>query len=84
MNTRLYEEYLYCVEVPICIDRIEKRLRTGYYRSIESLTLDVDLLVRNSETFNGLEHEVTKNAIRIRTELLRIIQSGGTIAYIPS
>ena len=81
VDTRQYKTYNSFVEVSICLERIEKRLRNGYYRSIESLKFDGDLIVRNSEIFNGTDHDVTLTAAILRDELFKIIESGGNSVY---
>jgi hypothetical protein len=46
-----------------------------------SLLFDIHLLEQNSEVFNGSDHFVTKQAMELRDELLKIVESGGNIIY---
>lgn len=55
------------------VEKIEKRLKNRYYRNKDSLLRDVNMIVTNSEVYNGEDHEVTRDAVELRRELLKII-----------
>ena len=60
------------VPVPMCLDRISKRLTSGYYRQEEALLFDIDLLHENARTFHG-EGAITAAAIKLATKLRKAV-----------
>lgn len=54
-----FSNYLEYVQVEMNIIRIKKRLQNDFYRSMESLFFDIDLISKNSLSFNGEDPQVT-------------------------
>jgi hypothetical protein len=73
VDTKTYADYNKFVEVCVSVEKIEKRLKNRYYRNKDSLLRDVNMIVTNSEVYNGEDHEVTRDAVELRRELLKII-----------
>ena len=54
--------YRALVDNPVCLKQISDQLNAGQYASAAALWADVELIVRNSETFNGPDNEITEGA----------------------
>ncbi|KAI9258598.1 hypothetical protein EDC94DRAFT_585880 [Helicostylum pulchrum] len=60
-----YPPYLSLIAYPICLDMIQERLRNNFYRSIEGLIDDVELVKKNAMRYNADTSAAHKNAIRL-------------------
>ena len=57
-----FPDYRNVVETPICLRQISEQLNAGKYATTSALWADVELIVRNSEAYNGPDHQLTEGA----------------------
>jgi len=68
------KEYLNEIACPIWYDLIIERMFNDYYRRVEALIYDVELLMQNAKAFNGeLDPDTTELAINGGKQILKII-----------
>ena len=58
-----YHDY---VKEPMDLKTLEDNLRADKYKTVESCITDFNLIVKNSQTFNGNEHPVTQSALAMK------------------
>lgn len=70
-----YPPYLSLIAYPICLDMIQERLNNNFYRSVEGIIDDVELVKKNAMRYNADTSPAHKNAIRLanffKTRLLK-------------
>src|SRR5690242_19801622 len=59
-----YPDYFTIIKNPIDLYEMKNRTKRSEYKSKDQFLDDVKLLVKNSETYNGDTHEVTKQAYK--------------------
>lgn len=74
VDTVEFASYLSQVKVPMCIQLIEARLASGYYRSLtvsskQAVKSDIDLIRQNSMLFNGVNSSTTQEAAFVAKRL---------------
>ncbi|EPB92116.1 hypothetical protein HMPREF1544_00941 [Mucor circinelloides 1006PhL] len=57
--------YLSTIAYPICLDTVSERLDNGFYRSVDGLIDDVELIKKNAMKYNAESSPAHKNAIRL-------------------
>ncbi|KAM8931014.1 protein polybromo-1 isoform 1-T1 [Pelodytes ibericus] len=57
-----YPDYYAIIKDPIDLKTIAQRIQTGYYKSINAMAKDVDLLAKNAKTYNEPGSQVFKDA----------------------
>ncbi|KAK4508847.1 uncharacterized protein ATC70_013470 [Mucor velutinosus] len=60
-----YPPYLSVVAYPICLDTVVERLDNGFYRTVDGLIDDVELIKKNAMKYNAESSPAHKNAIRL-------------------
>ncbi|KAL9538641.1 hypothetical protein MBANPS3_010777 [Mucor bainieri] len=60
-----YPPYLSVIAYPICLDTVKERLDNGYYRTVDGLIDDVELIKKNAMKYNAESSPAHKNAIRL-------------------
>ncbi|CAO3598689.1 unnamed protein product [Absidia cylindrospora] len=60
-----YSNYLSKIAYPICLDMVKMRLNNGYYRQLEAIIDDVDLIRKNAQNYNHQTSLAFKNAGRM-------------------
>jgi len=76
VNKTHYPDYKRAVHHEMNIRRILNRLKKKYYRSIESLFFDIDLIASNAALFNGPVATISHNAKLISKYLKEAISVG--------
>jgi transcription initiation factor TFIID subunit 1 len=61
-----YQDYYNIVKNPIDLSAMKNKTKRTEYTTVQQLTDDIELLVNNSILYNGEQHDVTMQAIRIR------------------
>jgi hypothetical protein len=61
-----YQDYYNIVKNPIDLSQMKNKTKRSEYTRVQQLVDDIDLMVNNSLIYNGEQHEVTAQAIRIR------------------
>ncbi|XP_053326173.1 protein polybromo-1 [Spea bombifrons] len=61
-----YPDYYAIIKDPIDLKTISHRIQTGYYKSINAMAKDVDLLAKNAKTYNEPGSQVFKDANTIK------------------
>ena len=51
------------VKQPMDLSTIEKKVKTDQYRTMDQVNADMHLIVYNTTTFNGEDHQVTKEGV---------------------
>lgn len=69
-----YKDYYELIKNPIDLSSIKNKTKRNEYKFTQQFLDDMDLLVNNSRTYNGEEHEVTLQAQRIRDFALKKIE----------
>ena len=59
VKKELYPNYYADIKNPIDLSTIKAKARREDYKTVQDFLKDIELLVNNSVTFNGSEHEVT-------------------------
>lgn len=52
------------------LERIARRLESGFYRRLDAVRFDAELLARNAATYNGADHPVAADARLVANALL--------------
>ncbi|KAI9302959.1 hypothetical protein BJ944DRAFT_279394 [Cunninghamella echinulata] len=60
-----YRSYLSKIAYPICLNTVRERLNNGFYRRIEALIDDVELIRKNAQKFNHETSPASKNSVRM-------------------
>lgn len=60
-----YPPYLSLIAYPICLDTVNERLDNRFYRTIDALIDDVELIKKNAMKYNAESSAAHKNAIRL-------------------
>lgn len=60
-----YPDYYTIIEKPIDLYEIKNKTKRSEYKNREQFVGDFNLLLKNSEIYNGDTHEVTKQALKI-------------------
>ena len=55
------------IKTPMDLKTLEDNLRADKYPTVDACVADFNLIVQNSQTFNGPEHPVTKAAVALKT-----------------
>uniref|UniRef100_A0A673GW71 Protein polybromo-1 n=1 Tax=Sinocyclocheilus rhinocerous TaxID=307959 RepID=A0A673GW71_9TELE len=61
-----YPDYYAVIKEPIDLKTIAQRIQMGFYKSVNHMTKDIDLLVRNAKTYNEPGSQVFKDANTIK------------------
>eukprot|EP00397_Hematodinium_sp_SG-2012_P014118 GEMP01014348.1.p1 GENE.GEMP01014348.1~~GEMP01014348.1.p1 ORF type:complete len:964 (+),score=172.76 GEMP01014348.1:44-2935(+) len=64
---KFLELYKCKVPCPMDLNTVQKKLRLRKYHSEKEFVVDVELVWKNAETFNGPAHHITHRAIRCRS-----------------
>ncbi|KTF85068.1 hypothetical protein cypCar_00024312, partial [Cyprinus carpio] len=55
-----YPDYYAIIKEPIDLKAIAQRIQMGFYKSVNHMTKDIDLLVKNAKTYNEPGSQVFK------------------------
>ncbi|KAI5607049.1 protein polybromo-1 isoform X3 [Silurus asotus] len=61
-----YPDYYAVIKEPIDLKAIAQRIQIGYYKSVNHMSKDIDLLVKNAKTYNEPGSQVFKDANTIK------------------
>ncbi|XP_017567577.1 protein polybromo-1 isoform X3 [Pygocentrus nattereri] len=61
-----YPDYYDIIKEPIDLKAIAQRIQIGYYKSVNHMAKDIDLLVKNAKTYNEPGSQVFKDANTIK------------------
>ncbi|XP_053529985.1 protein polybromo-1 isoform X5 [Ictalurus punctatus] len=61
-----YPDYYAIIKEPIDLKAIAQRIQIGYYKSVNHMSKDIDLLVKNAKTYNEPGSQVFKDANTIK------------------
>ncbi|XP_052425229.1 protein polybromo-1 isoform X1 [Carassius gibelio] len=61
-----YPDYYAIIKEPIDLKTIAQRIQVGYYKSVNHMAKDIDLLVKNAKTYNEPGSQVFKDANTIK------------------
>jgi bromodomain-containing factor 1 len=67
--------YFKVIKKPMDLGTMADKSHDGEYKSVKDLEKDMRLIVHNSEMFNGLDHDVTKQARQLE-EVLKSLLAG--------
>eukprot|EP00981_Chlorochromonas_danica_P005087 scaffold1034_cov175-Ochromonas_danica.AAC.13 len=87
VDSSVFPDYYFCIPVPVYIDLIRRRLRNKYYRQVESLDYDINLLFFNCQFFNSQDSAIVETAAELRDKLHDIVyraNSSSLKAFPPS
>ncbi|KAJ1912278.1 hypothetical protein IWQ60_009733 [Tieghemiomyces parasiticus] len=60
-----YPSYLSAVAYPMCLDSVSQRLVNKYYRRIEAVTFDINLIQTNANLFNEPQSAIARAASKL-------------------
>ncbi|XP_061076620.1 protein polybromo-1 isoform X1 [Conger conger] len=66
-----YPDYYAIIKEPIDLKTIAQRIQMGYYKSVNAMAKDIDLLVKNAKTYNEPGSQVFKDANTIKKIFLQ-------------
>ncbi|KAM5148764.1 protein polybromo-1 isoform 3-T3 [Mantella aurantiaca] len=61
-----YPDYYAIIKEPIDLKMILQRIQSGYYKSVNAMAKDIDLLAKNAKTYNEPGSQVFKDANNIK------------------
>uniref|UniRef100_A0A672MW47 Polybromo 1 n=1 Tax=Sinocyclocheilus grahami TaxID=75366 RepID=A0A672MW47_SINGR len=61
-----YPDYYAIIKEPIDLKTVAQRIQMGYYKSVNHMAKDIDLLVKNAKTYNEPGSQVFKDANTIK------------------
>ncbi|XP_077308332.1 protein polybromo-1 isoform X2 [Lithobates pipiens] len=61
-----YPDYYAIIKEPIDLRMISQRIQSGYYKSVNAMAKDMDLLAKNAKTYNEPGSQVFKDANNIK------------------
>jgi len=61
-----YKDYYELIKKPIDLGSIKNKTKRNEYKFLQQFLDDLELLVYNSRAYNGEEHEVTLQAVKIK------------------
>uniref|UniRef100_A0A3Q3A0H8 Protein polybromo-1 n=1 Tax=Kryptolebias marmoratus TaxID=37003 RepID=A0A3Q3A0H8_KRYMA len=61
-----YPDYYAIIKEPIDLRTIAQRIQTGYYKTVNAMAKDVDLMAKNAKTYNEPGSQVFKDANTIK------------------
>ncbi|KAG7267016.1 hypothetical protein CRUP_028263 [Coryphaenoides rupestris] len=61
-----YPDYYAVIKEPIDLRAIAQRIQIGYYKSVNAMAKDIDLLAKNAKTYNEPGSQVFKDATAIK------------------
>ncbi|XP_073448547.1 protein polybromo-1 isoform X15 [Aquarana catesbeiana] len=61
-----YPDYYAIIKEPIDLKMISQRIQSGYYKSVNAMAKDMDLLAKNAKTYNEPGSQVFKDANNIK------------------
>ena len=59
--------YFDIIKTPMDLGTIDSKLKAGKYNNVSSFIHDFELIMNNSRTFNGAEHNVTQTAVKMES-----------------
>ena len=66
VNTKKYKHYLEYVILPMDLSKIERRIANRYYRSIDSLRSDSELIALNAGLFNEKNSFICESSEKLK------------------
>lgn len=69
-----YKDYYDMIKNPIDLGSMKNKTKRCEYKNLNQFLNDVELMVSNSKLYNGEEHDVTLQAIRIQEYALKKIE----------
>ena len=75
VDTKLYKNYLDFVELGMDIQTIQKRIGNLYYRSMESLENDIELIEKNACKFNDVTSEICQSCMKVKEVLIFLVRN---------
>ena len=69
-----YKDYYELIKKPIDLGSIKNKTKRNEYKFLQQFLDDLELLVNNSRAYNGEEHEVTLQAVKIKDFTLKKIE----------
>ncbi|XP_018417975.1 PREDICTED: protein polybromo-1 [Nanorana parkeri] len=61
-----YPDYYAIIKDPIDLKTVSQRIQSGYYKSVNAMAKDIDLLAKNAKTYNEPGSQVFKDANNIK------------------
>ena len=62
------------------VSTILERLRSNYYRRLEAVTFDANLIQKNCETYNRRESDICEAAVRLTRNIMKAVSAFSRIA----
>ncbi|RYG68548.1 hypothetical protein EON64_04930, partial [archaeon] len=75
VDSSVYESYYSIVQVPVYIDLIRSRLHNAYYRQVQALEFDIDLILSNCALYNHEGSEIVQQARELQESMKHIVYS---------
>ncbi|KAJ6245601.1 bromodomain-containing protein [Anaeramoeba flamelloides] len=67
--------YYDVIKKPIDLELMQTQLDKGYYTTSKQLEADFNLMIQNSITFNGAEHEISQKGLKLQKKFQRQLDS---------
>lgn len=74
VNCDIVLGYSSAVEVPMELSLVCRRLENGFYRTIESIKFDIELIYSNCIKFNRSDSLITQDGLKVRQQALKIVK----------
>ncbi|KAF0992521.1 hypothetical protein HZS_5209, partial [Henneguya salminicola] len=74
VNIKLVRDYNLYVQKPMDLETIKNQCSTNYYTSCDMFMKDVDLILNNCISYNGLNHAYTKMAEELHHHILTMLE----------
>lgn len=75
VDSELFPDYYTIIQVPMYVDLIRRRLKNSYYRQVEALEFDFDLIYSNCVQYNSKDAAIVGQSVQLVERLKSITAS---------
>jgi len=75
VDAELFPDYYTVIQVPMYVDLIRRRLKNGYYRQVEALEFDFDLIYSNCVQYNSKDAAIVGQSMQLVERLKSVTAS---------
>jgi len=69
-----YKDYYELIKNPIDLSSIKNKTKRNEYKHLQQFMDDIEQMLNNSKTYNGEDHDVTLQALRIKEFALKKVE----------
>ena len=84
VDAEIFPDYYTIIQVPMYVDLIRRRLKHGYYRQVEALEFDFDLIYSNCVQYNSKDAAIVEQSVQLLERLKSITASTADFGIVTS